>query len=222
MSGTRKVQKLLFISTYIVFRKIRFEIWSQKIKTNSQKNNGKEKREINICSTFILSKLLILCTNPDTERKLVYKRRVTYQNCLVTVKTFQNLPSKQSRRQDFEKLFLQRYGEQSVRWQLCAPYRCKNKCLGGVCFYSDMEHKSNNMIKNDKIATQLWSFKFWLGICQRWWNWHVHRYQFWWIFRLFLYIKIHKIMSNCCKLDDLKNIGLRNPNFEKQQTPSIY
>ena len=59
-----------------------------------------------------------------------------------------------------EKLYLQRYGEQSVRWQLCAPYRCKNKCLGGVCFYSDMEHKSNNMIKNDKIATQLWSFKF--------------------------------------------------------------
>ena len=59
-----------------------------------------------------------------------------------------------------EKLFLQRYGEQSVRWQLCAPYRCKNKCLEGVCFYSDMEHKSNNMIKNDKIATQLWSFKF--------------------------------------------------------------
>ena len=59
-----------------------------------------------------------------------------------------------------EKLFLQRYGEQSVPWQLCAPYRYKNKCLGGVCFYSDMEHKSNNMIKNDKMATKLWSFKF--------------------------------------------------------------
>ena len=57
-------------------------------------------------------------------------------------------------------MFLQRYGEQSVRWQLRALYRCKNKCLRGVCFYSDMEHKSNIMIKNDKITTQLWSFKF--------------------------------------------------------------
>ena len=41
-----------------------------------------------------------------------------------------------------EKLFLQRYGEQSVRWLLCAPYRCKYKCLWEICFYSDMEHKS--------------------------------------------------------------------------------
>ena len=158
-------------------------------------------------------------------------------------------------------MFLQRYGEQSVRWQLCAPYRCKNKCLGGVCFYSDLEHKSNNMIKNDKNSNTVvefqvqeffgsnydiktffsfkalnvwwtftlgkyilvniflrfteWFYTFWLGIGQRWWNWHVHRHQFWWIFRLFLYIKIRKIMSNCCKLDDLTNIGLRNPNLAK-------
>ena len=58
-----------------------------------------------------------------------------------------------------EKLFLQRYGEQSVRWQLCAPYRCKNKCLLGICFYSDIKHKSNNTTKHAQKVTSVVEFQ---------------------------------------------------------------
>ena len=59
----------------------------------------------------------------------------------------------------YEKLFLQRYGEQSVRWQLCAPYRCKNKCLLGICFYSDIKHKSNNTTKHAQKVTSVVEFQ---------------------------------------------------------------
>ena len=29
----------------------------------------------------------------------------------------------------------------STLLSFCAPYRCKHKCLWGICFYSDMEHR---------------------------------------------------------------------------------
>ena len=29
----------------------------------------------------------------------------------------------------------------STLMSFCSPYRCKHKCLWGICFYSDMEHR---------------------------------------------------------------------------------
>ena len=70
----------------------------------------------------------------------------------------------------------------STLLSFCAPYRCKHKCLWGICCYSDMEHihgrqarrsfcsryrckhnsPFNPKILNIKVYTHLWFLPVWV------------------------------------------------------------